>query len=200
MRRYVSMSSCPEYKEILFLDIHGELDPGSRPRWQSHLRTCAACQQERLRMMQLVGKMKGVMSPPSLTREDRDGMVRALRAGMGPREGKRGEAGRWAWLSRPWRISPALVSACVFAAIISIWSLGSFDSFFKGDGVSGKDPLQGMRAEDEEIIRNLDLLKQLDSVERLVNTLDEPEEDPPPPERTSTVEGTTGYEKRVHDA
>lgn len=194
------MNGCTDFKEILFLDIYGELDSESRSKWQFHLSTCAACKQERFRMMRLVENLKEVMSSPPLALGEREGMVRAIRAGMRRREERRSRPGWWGWLSRPWRVGPALATACVFAAILSIWSLGSFDSFYGKDRISGKDSLQGMRAEDEEIIKNLDLLSQMDSVEKLVNTLDEPEEDPAAPEGTSNTHGKTGHEKRVHYA
>lgn len=194
------MNGCPEYNEILFLDIYGELDSESRSKWQSHLRTCTACKQERFRMMRLLENVKEVMISPPLAQRDRDGMVKAIRTGMSRRGERRSRPGWRGWLSRPWRVGPALATACVFAAILSIWSLGVFDSFYITNRIPGKDSLQGMRAEDEEIIRNLDLLRQMDSVEKLVNTLDEPEEDPPAPEGTSQTQEKTSHERRVHYA
>jgi hypothetical protein len=191
------MNDCPEYKEILLLDIYGELDSESRSKWQSHLKKCGVCQEERSRMMRLMGKMKGVMSPPPIALRDTEGLVKAVRAEV--RQSKQpGIRWPWEWLSRPWRIGPALATACVFAAIISIWSLGTFDSFFGRDPISGKDFLQEMRPEEAEIIRNLDFLEHMDSVEKLVQTLDEPEEDPPAPEGTSNTQGMIDHEKRVH--
>ncbi len=187
------MNGCPEYQEILHLEIHGELDPAAHSRWQSHLRTCGPCREERIRMMRLMGTMKEVMTPPPLSQSERVGLLAAVRSGM--KQGKEPEP-HWLrqWLSRPWRAGPALVTACVFAAMISIWSLGTFDSFF------GREPLQGIQPGDEEVIRNLDLLRHMDSVERLVQTLDEPEEEPSAPGETSNTHGMINHEESVHSA
>lgn len=190
------MNGCPEYKEILFLDVYGELDSESRSEWESHLSACAVCKEEHFRMLRLVERMKEVMSPPPLAQKDSDRMVKAVRGGVRQSDGRKIRGG-WQWLIRPWRAGPAIATACVFAAIISIWSLGTFDSFFSRDRISGKDSLQGMRPEDAEIINHLDLLKQMDSVEKLVHTLDEPEEEPPAPEATSNNQGMIAHEKRV---
>jgi len=189
------MSTCAEYMEILFLDIYGELDSVTRSKWETHLSECATCKQEYTRMLSLVGKVKEVMTPPPLPEADAQSMIRTVRAEMIHGEERRSKPG---WLSQSWRLSPALATACVFAAIISIWSVGSFDSHLNKDRNPGKEYSQGVRVEDLEIIQNLDILKQMDSVEKLVHALDEPEEDTPTPESDSKPQGMTNYEKRVH--
>ncbi|RJR54407.1 MAG: hypothetical protein C4576_00700 [Desulfobacteraceae bacterium] len=188
------MKSCAEYKEILFMDVYGELDSITRSRWEAHLSECATCRQEYTRMLRLAGKVKEVMTPPPLTEADSRSIIRAVRTEMIQGEERRSKPG---WLSRSWRLSPALATACVFAAIISIWSLGSFDSHLKKDKSVGKEHSQGVRVEDLEIIKNLDLLKQMDSVEKLVHALDEPEDDPSTPGSDPRPQGMTSHEKRV---
>lgn len=195
MKEVRQMKSCAEYKEILFLDIYGELDSVTRSKWKAHLSECEICKQEYTGMLSLVGKVKGVMTPPPLPEADSQSMIRAVRAEMIQGEGIRSKPGR---LRRSWRLSPAIATACVFAAIISIWSVGSFDSHLDKDRGAGKDYSQGVRVEDLEIIKNLDLLKQMDSVEKLVHALDEPDDDPSMPESDSRPQGMTNYEKRVH--
>jgi hypothetical protein len=190
------MNGCPEYKEILSLDIHGELDAASRARWESHLRTCAACNEERLQLTRLVERVKEAMSPPPLVREETNRLLKAVRSGVNRGEERRSHV--WQWFSRPWKVGPALATACVFAAMVSIWSLGTFDSLFTGEKRSETDSLKKVRQEDAEIIRNLDFLRQMDSVEKLVNTLDESEEDPSLPDGNSKHQGLIGHEKRVH--
>lgn len=189
------MKSCAEYKEILFLDLYGELDPASRSKWLAHLRECAACKEEHARMLGLVGKVKEVMAAPPLIHTESQTLIKAVRAEMIQGEERKFKAG---WLSRHWRFSPALATACVFAAIISIWSLGTFDSFLNNERNAAKESSQEMRAEDLEIIKNFDLLKQMDSVEKLVHMLDEPEDDPSPPEPDSKTQEMTSHERRVY--
>jgi hypothetical protein len=195
VKEVLEMNICPEYKEILFLDIYGELDSISRSKWQAHLKGCAVCKKEHARMTGLVGRVREIMTPPPLAPPETRSLIRAARAEMIHGEERTSRASR---LSRHWRFSPALATACVFAAMISIWSLGTFDSFLNKDRSPGKDHWQGLRAEEVEIIRNFDLLKQMDSVEKLVHTLDEPEDDRSVPEVDSKTQGMTNHEKRVH--
>jgi len=195
VKEVLKMNSCPEYKEILFLDIYGELDSVSRSKWQAHLKECAVCRNEHTKMLNLVGRVKETMTPPPLTGAESRLLTKAVRAEMIQGRERKPKAG---WFSQHWRVTPALATACVFAAIISIWSLGTFDSFLNKERTVGKDYSQSIRAEDMEIIKNLDLLTQMDSVERLVHTLDEPEEDPPMPEPDSKTQGMTKNDKRVY--
>ena len=191
------MNCCPEHKETLLLGIYGELDSESSARWQIHLDACRACREERFRMLGLVGSLREVMSPPPLSWGESEALTRAVRIRLGRGRANRGHWG-WQWLARPWRIGPALATACLFAAIVSIWSLGAFDSFLSRERTGAKDVMQEIRPEDAEIISNLDLLRQLDSVEKLVRTLDGPDEESPPPEGTTNTQGMTTHEKRHH--
>lgn len=186
------MKGCPEYEEFLLLDIHQELDTSSRARWMTHLASCPACKEEALRMRQVVGKVKEHLTPPPLALNAQEGLVRAVCKSVNA-------DGRvvwswwslaWAWFSRPWRFSTALVTVCVFAALISLFTLGNFQELLYRNGSSGQEAPQGLASEEVEIIQNLDLLKQLDSLQRLVQTLDdEPDGDPSLPEPTSNSRG-----------
>lgn len=185
------MKGCPEYEELLLLDIHQELDTSSRARWMTHLASCPACKKEALRMGQVVGKVKEHLTPPPLASNAKEGLVRAVRKSVNA-EGRGAWPSwslAWGWFSRPWRFSTALATVCVFAALISLFTLGNFQELLYRNGSSGQETPQGLVSEEAEIIQNLDLLKQLDSLQILVQTLDEPDGDPTPPEPTSNTRG-----------
>ncbi len=173
------MRCCPEYEELLFLDTYGELDPGSRSRWKAHLASCPACKEESLRMLRLVARVKETLTPPPLPSAASTAWIRMAR------ESLIAESPAWSWrvrqwFSRPWRFSTALATACVFFGLVSLLSFGPFQGIFHRHGTSGQDSLQGLGSEEEvEIINHLDLLRQLDELQRLVRTLDEPDGDTP---------------------
>jgi hypothetical protein len=178
------MSCCPEYEELLFLDTYGELDPDSRSRWNAHLASCPACKEDSLRLLRLVARVKETLTPPPLPLAASQAWIRSAR------ESLLAESPTWSWrirqwFSGPWRSSTALATVCVFFALVSLLSFGPFQGISHRHGTSGQDPLQGLRSEEEEIINHLDLLSQMDNLQRLVQTLDEPNGDIPVPEPAS---------------
>jgi hypothetical protein len=184
------MKSCPEYEEFLLLDAYGELDPRSKSLWGAHLASCRACKEESRRMLQMVATVKETLTPPPLTAHAGERLVKAVRESAN-------EAGDsawplwgsvWQWFCRPWRFSTALATACVFAVLVSLLSLGPFQGLFHRNGTPGQEAVQTLGSEDVEIINHLDFLRQLDSLQRLVQTLDEPDGDPVP-EPTSNSRG-----------
>jgi hypothetical protein len=180
------MSCCQEYEELLFLDAYGELDPGSRSRWDAHLTSCPACREESHRMLRLIARVKETLTPPPLPSTSGNAWARAARRSLV--EGRPTWSWRVRqWFSRPWRFSTALATACVLVGLVSLLSLGPFHGFFHRPGSSAQDPLQGLGSEEVEIINHLDLLKQLDDLQRLVQTLDAPDGDTPVPEPASHV-------------
>lgn len=185
------MKGCPEYEEILLLDLYGELDPGPHARWRSHLAACPACEAEMQRMRQLVGEVRVRLTPPPLGTEATDRLVRAARESLvtGRKSAWSGWSTGWRWLSGPWRFSTALATVCLFAALISVFTLGNFQGFLHQNGSSGQERGQKLAPEELEIIRNLDLLKQFDSLQRLVQTLDEPDGDSRLPEPAPSFRG-----------
>lgn len=195
------MKNCPKYEEMLFLDVYGELDSSSRSEWQSHLRACPLCREEYERMHRLVHRVKATMPPSFLSQAETDTLVRAVREDLDPMKSKKWSFG-WQWLRRPWTLTPALATACVFAVFISLLSRGAFDTVFDKYMDPREEPWQKtVQAEDLEIIMNLDLLKQMDSLQKLVQSLDEPENDQQPnPETTPDTQGMIRHEQRSPNA
>ncbi len=194
------MKCCPEYEEKMLLDIYGELDSRTHSEWLAHLGMCAVCREEHARLLRLLGRVKEIMTPPALSSGETDGLVKAVRKET--RSFKTPEwPAAWRWLSKPWRLTPALATVCALAALIVFLSPGTFSTVLHKFSISGQESVEGINGEDMEVIKNLDLLKQMDTVQKLVQTLDEPENSPAPlPEKNPDTQGSLQDEKREHYA
>jgi hypothetical protein len=172
------MKSCPEYEEMVVLDAHGELDPGARAALDMHLRTCGACQFERLRLLGVLGRVRQNLRAPALTEAQTQSLLRSVRKGLaGEREASVGWRGFFA--GRPLRLMPAMASLCVLVIAFFLFSLRGPDSPTRTQSEPDSKPWGELRGEDLEIIRNMDLLRDMDRVQRLVQALDEPESGTP---------------------
>lgn len=191
------MKCCPDFVERLLLDVYGELDSRNHSEWLAHLGSCNACTEERMRLLRLLEKVKEIMTPPALSAGETEGLVRAVREET--RSLKKQVL--WQWFGKPWRLTPALATVCALLALIIFLTPGTFDTVLHKFRASGQESMEGINGEDMEVIRNLDLLKQMDTVQKLVQTLDEPENSSPPvPEKNPDIQGSMKDEKRQHYA
>ena len=163
------MSPCTDRQETLWLDVHGELDPELRGEWGQHLEDCPACRQERKQLRRSLMQIKGEMAPPALSEAAEQQLLASIREKMHP------PTRRWTpsgWLRNPsWRLAPGLAAAAVLVMALGWFGMQTW--FHPGmgppNGTSGVD----IAAEDLEVIRNLDLLRELDALEKLVEVVDE---------------------------
>lgn len=187
------MGSCPQYRENLLLDAHGELDPEAASPWRDHLRTCAACREERDRMLRLLAGMKESMPVPPLSPARSEMMLRTVQARLSGRREERSSAG-WQLFSRPSRLAPALAALCGLMLMV----------FFLAPGRSPVPPpvrtpleqkaLGEVPARELEILKNLELLKQLDTVQKLVHILDGTDDDLQDPATAPSTQGMIRHE------
>lgn len=193
------MKSCPEYEEMVVLDAHGELDPGARTAWETHLRTCRACQDERLRLLGMLGRVQEDLRAPAVTEAQTQSLLRSVRRSL-PAEKK--ASARWTefLLGRPLRFMPAMASLCVLVIAFFLFSLRGPEGPTLTQPESDSKPWGELRAEDLEIIRNMDLLRDMDWVQRLVQAIDETDDGTPISRIPGTPQGDFRPEGRGHYA
>jgi hypothetical protein len=181
------MEACPECKETLLLDVCGELDSKASSVWEAHVKTCAGCREERVRMLRLIGRMKETMSPPPLTPRQTETLIRAVRSDL--REHK--EARWWGGLvlGRPSRLLPAMATFCVLVIALSVFGLRTLHTPSGIQSAPDQKAGEELVAEDLEVIEHLDLLKDMDWVHRLVQVIDETDSDVPDSETHSHTQG-----------
>lgn len=181
------MEACSEYRETLLGDVCGDLDSNAFSVWEAHLKTCAGCREERVRMLRLIGRMKETMSPLPLTQGQTETLIRAIRSDL--REKK--EARWWGglWVGRPPRLLPAMATLCVLVIAVSFFGLRTLHSPSKTQPAPDQKAVEELAAEDLEIINHLDLLRNMDWVNKLVQVIDGTDSDVPTPEINPNTQG-----------
>jgi hypothetical protein len=192
------MKSCREYEEMAILDVHGELDPGAQVLWERHLRDCPACREERLALTEMLREVRETLRHPSVTPGQSEILVKTVRARLS-RE-KKGARGWMEFFFRhPRRLLPALASLCVVFIVLYAFGLRTVGGPTRVQTESDFRPWSELKAEDIEIIRNMDLLRDLDWVQRLVQAIDESDNGTPTSQMPgqwqggSNLEGRRGY-------
>ncbi|UCG11391.1 MAG: hypothetical protein JSU72_12675 [Deltaproteobacteria bacterium] len=165
------MKSCPDHRETLLLDVYGELAADDRPAWEKHLETCDTCRLERRRLTQLLRLTREAIPSPDLSPEE----AKALQSAISRRLRK--ETGKAQWRTRFLGITarpiPALVAASLLVVILGWFGLRQFQAPPPLRTASSLDLEEEMIAQDRDIIENLELLEQMDVLEKVVHVVDQ---------------------------
>jgi hypothetical protein len=185
------MPACRNHQETLMLDVMGELsDHRLRRTWEAHLEGCVPCRAERQRWVRLLAAMRASAAPPALSGAEASLMAgRVLRELRRPAE-RRPDAGwRWRWV-------PAMAAASV---MILLAASGYFfrDRFFGSDKMADLRLEEQLPLQDVEVVKQLDFLKSLDTIEKLVQVVDT---DATPDGAPSGEENPQALEVRGHAA
>ncbi len=165
------MKPCAEYRETLMLDVYGELGPTERRIWEEHLKTCEACRGERLRVQGLVKGLKRAMATPKLSERQVGEGVQAVRMKLV----KAREVPWWRKVMpvRPAMIVPAAVAVCALFLAITMVDTETLMNSVGIRTASRSDMISEIGSEDLEVIKNLDLLKEMESLGKLVHVVDD---------------------------
>jgi hypothetical protein len=157
--------ACRNQNETLMLDVLGELnDPRLRSEWEQHLKACGGCRIEAARMRQLIGKVRESGMPPELTPVQRDAMAGAV--GWRLRNERLARPKKAGWRLR---LVPALAAACALFVVVAV-GYRLKDVYLGPD--RGAEMSAELQAQDLDIIKHLDLLKDMDTIEKLIHVVD----------------------------
>lgn len=160
------MQACQHRNETLLLDVLGELsDPRMRRDWEDHLAQCDGCRRERAAMLSLLGKVTQAGMPPELSAEQADAMAKAVGWKL---RNERIQPSRLT--GRRFRFLPVFASACAVIVVL-------FVGYQLQDRLWDGDNDVAMSA-DLEVIKHLDLLKDMDTIEKLIQVVDIPDDMP----------------------
>ena len=151
-------SACSHYGDTLMLDVLGEpMDPQLRRGWDSHLASCEGCRREREQLALVLGRVRRAGEPPALSARQADAMARHV----GWRLRNERLTARAASPRRVtvWR---SLAAAC---ALLVVVALG-----YQAQEQFSPEPVADLQ--DIEVIKNLDLLREMDTIEKLVEVVD----------------------------
>ncbi len=163
------MKACPDHREILYMDVYGELDSAGRSRLQKHLAACEGCCRERDRLVRMLETVKDAMPRPELAEEKAEAMIRSI-----TRQLREQVHGPWwvKWgLFKPVRLVPTLVAACLLIVAVSWFSPGGKYNTTSKQTASTAG-LEEQYVEDLDVINNLELLEEMETIQKLVQVVD----------------------------
>jgi len=163
------MNACADRKEVLLLYVYGELSPGDRLAWERHLETCSACCRERQRLVQLLSAARGALPAPAMPPEETEALQQRLtRSWMGDRSRP---WWRRLFLGIPLRPLPALAAACLVLVAMGWFALQLVQTRSLTRTVP--EVREQVMVSDLEVLENLDLLQEMDDIEKVVQVVDQ---------------------------
>jgi hypothetical protein len=166
------MVACKDYDESLMLDVMGEPDVENRNHWESHLDGCAACYSERTRLIRLLEEMRKPANPPELSETQIDRFAQRISWTL---RNEKIQAG----LKQPPRATvvrriPAMAALCLLMAFGAVLWFRAGDRFFQPGQTDEQRVEMALPKQDLDVIRNLDMLKDMETIRTLVQTIDQP--------------------------
>ena len=165
------MESCPDFKEKLMMDVHGELDQKDRFTLERHLKGCEGCRRERDRLARLLERIKETNPLPEFPRALSWEMTGSIVKNLKEKQAKT----KWQGMRWPggYRFIPAFAAACLIVLAIGWFGLKTLNRPSPSQTMftqsSGHQPV----GEDVEVIQNLEFLEDMDILHKLVERVDE---------------------------
>jgi len=161
------MDACREYQETLLLDVYGELGYKERADWEQHLAGCLGCREERQKMLRFLDRIKGSSLPPELSPEKASALSWAVKGTLSSRDAR----SRWRDRPAPFpaRAMAAVTAGCC-VVVLSGWL--ALKWFQAPSQLPGPAPEIQLSQKDLEVIRNLELLEELETLRKLVHVID----------------------------
>ena len=165
------MSTCTDRNESLLLHLYGELGDVEHSELDEHLIICEDCRQEKERLETLIGLFKEESVPSPLTMAESTALVNGVNRKLTSRRFARDWFGfilnkRNLWL-------PAAATACLLIMLTTYIGYERFN--ISKNLVTPKLDISKQLPENEiEIIQNLDLLKNLDTLEKISQVVKDP--------------------------
>lgn len=189
------MTMCPQYENLLWADLHGELDPSDRTTWESHLSTCLACRNAKIEGARQLALIRDAITPPPVSEKALNAAIQGIEQKLRSAENKHGKGTRRRLYPAVW--IPVAASICMV-----VLSIGFFKSDHKATApesvvaVSTPKSNADIQTEDMEIIRNLDLLTEFEAIEQLVHVVDHSDKTQPSPANREPFQGKRFGERK----
>lgn len=165
--------ACKDYYESMMLEVMGEPDPENRERWENHLGGCGACRSERARLSRLLQVMRKSANPPELSETEVDRFAQHISWTLRNEKIQAGlkQQPRATVLRR----IPAMAALCLLLAFGAVLWYRTGDRFFQPGQVADQRAEMTLPKQDLDIIENLDMLKDMETIRTLVQTIDHPD-------------------------
>ena len=160
------MKACEHLKENLTLYIYGELDPAAGREVEIHLESCEGCRNEHARLSTVLAKVKEASLSPQLSPMEARAMAAEISRTL--KAGRRRTGWRQYLEFMPSRLIPRAAMAC--GLVITVAVIG-YLNLNKTPGTAPVSMNQNeeimLSDKDLEILDNLELLKEMDAIQKL---------------------------------
>jgi hypothetical protein len=160
------MQACEHLKENLTLYVYGELDPAAGREVEIHLESCEGCRNEHARLSTVLAKVKEASMSPQLSPMEARAMAAEISRTL--KAGRRRTGWRQYLEFLPSRLVPSAAIAC--ALVITVAVIG-YLNLNKTPGTAPVSLNQNeeimLSDKDLEILDNLELLKEMDAIQKL---------------------------------
>jgi len=160
------MQACEHLKENLTLYVYGELDPVTGREVESHLENCEGCRQEHERLSAILTRVKEASLSPQLSPMEARAMAANISRTLKAVPRRNGWRQYLEFL--PSRLIPA--AAMAGALVIAVAVVG-YLNLNKSPGLAPVSLNQNeeimLSDTDLEILDNLELLKEMDAIQKL---------------------------------
>lgn len=160
------MKHCDEWQETLWLDVHGELSPQVRLKWEKHLEECRPCYQERTQLLHMLKHVNEAVPETSLSHEDADVLFNAI---TGKLKEENCDKNRWRkWIFEGY-IKPihALAACCLLIVAFGWFGLKGPQQTTRVGTIPDSGVKEQLIATDMDLLENLELLEEMDTLEKL---------------------------------
>ena len=164
------MTPCPDRHDTILLAAFGELSAAELEGWERHKTVCPACRDEYAALLRLLARIKEAMPAPELSEKSARSILWSVKQGLK----KEREKSPWwkEWFVRPGRLVPALATACIVLIAFGWFGLDSMRApSTPHEGVGPTVENQAL-VRDLEVIKNIEFLEEMDTVQELVDKLD----------------------------
>ncbi|MBZ4658485.1 MAG: hypothetical protein JG766_408 [Desulfacinum sp.] len=166
------MAGCRKFRDAAALYAAGALDPGERRAFADHLLGCPSCRNELESWKDFLQEVTQAGSVPSPSpREAARAAARVLRRLEGEAKGERRERRPWLpfrWGGRIW----AGAAACALALLLFLGGVLWHHLETMRPVTIRTAQERVLPPEERELIERLDLLRDLETIEKLVRTVD----------------------------
>ena len=160
------MQACEHLKENFTLYIYGELDPAASREVEIHLESCEGCRNEHARLSTVLAKVKEASLSPQLSPMEARAMAAEISRTL--KAGRRRTGWRQYLEFMPSRLIPRAAMAC--GLVITVAVIG-YLNLNKTPGTAPVSMNQNeeimLSDKDLEILDNLELLKEMDAIQKL---------------------------------
>lgn len=186
------MNTCEKYEEMLLLDVYGELAQEKKTQWKQHTDACAPCREKAGQLHRMIAAVRESATVPGLSAWESENLCRTVMRSV------KKENRRWwnfpVFLQIP--SAPALLAAFLLLFFTGWFGLREWrDSPVSSSNMLKAEEMQIIK--NYEMISNLDLLEDMDDVEKVVKTVDQKKYGELLENRTVLARKADGNEKQV---